>query len=932
MNRPSYIPFLLVLAAAAPVGAALSRNPAPVAVFNFQLTTADPNGQWRWLEKFLSDQITTDFHASGAVAVVARDRMQLLAQELGWVPEMATRDPARMQRIQKGLKITHLVSGVCGVRGEALEIVGQIVDVRTRRELYRKKLTGRTADVLTLQKRLSADLLSWFTKRPVRLILPNLPVWTRSIPAARALYEGMDLYDQGRYHEAWLKFRQSSREDPAYVEAVYWVGKMYYFMYRYDHARRALERFVYLDPFHPRLGDAMVEYLHTCEGGEVPAERLLKIYADLGRRFPGAKVWEGGMQMALARMDMDEWTRHKSAMLLAQLGRHAEALKMRYPATPAFRESTWRPFPTEQILLHHARTGEVVRQDMLRRDAYPINHAVISFPRGPRASLTGKMRKPVRLVGKRQHKLDKWATFDPDHAYDTLYLVAARGHVFKSLRCYPLVDEAAGTMELTLRTPGRGWRINPPRRVDLAEARRTGVSAGKLPRTGIVVVFCIVRVADDAGPVFFRGWRVAAEMEKVGPIGTLDVWCRDTNRYRVDVDGAFGRWHDGIVGPLAPGRHTVRLSPIDANCPYGEWTTTATVAAGEITRVAGRLPLKRGTPWSAWTVAGVEPSYPGYDLRVYKRETGVTIQADDEAVRLVWNRRGDLWSAVTRDGLRFSPPRKLHLPVSSSWLEQDPRLLRDESGRFVLFFASDREARHRTRTYLSWSRDFVHWSAPTMVGHVGTSLIQDSRGRFLCAVPAERRVWVLASREGYRWERLGSLDLGAGNRYAWSAVLRQRGRGQYELFVAGMRRGGDEKGRAFVARSVSGDARSWPAPEILERCDTMPRLAAVHAEGRSVVLAYWFSHVHGKTSSCRSVLFAEGRDGAWRRSAAAAGVLCGYASLAHHRRWGYLIAWSHPHAREGTWASRGAGPFLLRGPSLEPILGERPVPRPRTGP
>ena len=60
-------------------------------------------------------------------------------------------------------------------------------------------------------------------------------------------------------------FRQAARQDPQYLEAQYWTGRMYYFMDRYEHARRSYERFVYMDATHPRVGDALKEYLHTYE-------------------------------------------------------------------------------------------------------------------------------------------------------------------------------------------------------------------------------------------------------------------------------------------------------------------------------------------------------------------------------------------------------------------------------------------------------------------------------------------------------------------------------------------------------------------------------------------------------------------------------------------------------------------------------------------
>ena len=106
----------LVTIAAAVLWTARLFAAANVAVFNFQMTSDTP--EWRWLEKGLSDRIATDFAQDRSQTVIARDEMQLLAQQMAWVPEMATTDAARMGEIRKQLKIAHLVTGVYEVAGD----------------------------------------------------------------------------------------------------------------------------------------------------------------------------------------------------------------------------------------------------------------------------------------------------------------------------------------------------------------------------------------------------------------------------------------------------------------------------------------------------------------------------------------------------------------------------------------------------------------------------------------------------------------------------------------------------------------------------------------------------------------------------------------------------------------------------------------------
>jgi len=246
-----------------------------VAVFNFQMKSNSPD--WLWLEKGLADRMITDLFQERSISVVQRDAMQKVAEKMFWVPEMMG-DPHRLEAIRKALEIDYLISGVYEIKGEQLSITAIVVDFDSKKEVVRREVSGPTDQAMDLTRNLSAKLLSWFTKRSVEKILPELPVWTRNMPAAKALYEGMDLYDQGRYPEGWLKFRQAARDDPQYLEAQYWVGKMFYFMDRYEHARWAYERFVYLDSSHPRLGDAIKEYLHTYEKLDTPQEKLLELY------------------------------------------------------------------------------------------------------------------------------------------------------------------------------------------------------------------------------------------------------------------------------------------------------------------------------------------------------------------------------------------------------------------------------------------------------------------------------------------------------------------------------------------------------------------------------------------------------------------------------------------------------------------------------
>ncbi|HUU92216.1 MAG TPA: hypothetical protein VM238_13540 [Phycisphaerae bacterium] len=731
MNRSR--PTGLFLAAAAALCAAIPCLAADYAVFNFQMQSDTP--EWKWLEKGLSDRIATDFFLQ-KLGVVARDEMQLLADRYGWVPEMATTDATRMGLIRKQLRMVYVVTGVYRIDGTRIRITGQIIKVESREEVCRREVSGDVQQILALQRRLSAALLVWIIGGNEERYLRQLPVWTRNLPAMEALYEGMDLYDQGRYGEAWLKFRQASRKDPDYVEAAYWVGKMYYFMCRYEHAQRALERFVYLDTAHPRIGDAVVEYLHTYEVYGVPDEVLLRLYEDFSRRFPEARV--GRFRI----WTCPEWL----------------------------------------------------------------------APRSQRLTRRGQ----------------------------------------------DLVAEATS------------------------------------PTTGAV-----------------------------------DVRCENLWNIIAKVDDTPSHWCPGLVGGLSPGEHTLRVSAVEPDSTYASWTGAFRIEADKVTVLRFVLPWKQEANWAGWTTMKVSGEYVGdYAPATDGAGAGISVQADAQAIRLVWTHGGDLWSAVSTDGRTLTGPTRLDLPVSSGWQEIRPHLIRDESGRFLLILLSDRSGSHTLLPYACWSRDFVHWSAPARIADhyiFYYDLIQDDRGRYVW-VQQDRTVYrILVSRDAYHWEPIAVLpikrhDLG-GNR----AHLLQRSDGVFELFTEDHKPAFNPNRieRNRPERRVSRDLCRWSDPLPLGRYEYDTRLKrilqtqeALLAQGRSVLLMHLYNLGEFMAST---VLLAETADGAWRASSPLDAMVCGQCDMAWHRRWGYVFAW---YAPEHSYPV--AGPYLLRGPSLDAFFAESP--------
>jgi len=901
-------------------------GPTPVAVFNFQLTTADPNGQWRWLEKGLADQITTDLTRSRRLAVVARDEMQAVANLLKWVPELAATDRAAMREIRERLRIEYVATGVFAVERGQIRITAQVIDVGSRRELARKDVRGDAKDVLALQKRVSAELLAWFSGASPESILPRLPLWTANVDAAKALYEGMHLYDQGRYGEAWLRFRQASRSDPGYLEARYWVGRMYYFQDRYEHARRAYERFVYMDRAHPRLGDAIKEYLHTHEKLGAPAATLLGLYADLRRRYPDVLVHnELGLSQPVTNR---AWLWTREAQVLAELGRHEEATRLASAAV----------LDVQRQLRWFNWTGWAYRIAMRSAHAYNLETARVLMPRGlrdhyrresdprvlqfhpGRVEIVHTFPYPLQVTRTRLKDGRMWY----GHANMFFFVLAPDGYAFRNLTFYPIADGTDAKIGCMLH---KDSFIQKPC-LQVPEARRKGLRFENVPRSGIFHV-CVHAHSNSRyrdPKVLFRGVRAVAELDKLGPYGAIDVSSTNTENFSVYVDGWLARKRSGRIGLLRPGTCRLELRPERPEHPYAPLRKTVDVRAGRTTSVVASLPWKPDSPWNSWSTGVlIGKEYPGQTPCLQRTSGTPWIQADAEAIRVFWSYRGDLWSSVSTDGETFSRPAKLPMPISSGWIEEAPVCIRDESGRLLLAFRGDRQGQHQPRVYLCWSRDGRHWSRPTMAADRSVQhfhICQDDRGRFLWADATGRKVTVLRSSNAYDWHQLAEVPLA---NEAFGVRVLQRDDGCYELIVLEIRYLGEQEittASEIVARQyLSSDGAAWSDPRDIDRLMERQKevaVSAAHMKGRTLV-AYFRRPIYLEDEWPR--LCRERADGTWDVSPDLGGIASHCACMAHHPRWGHMIVWAYP-ARLG-YAETAAGPYFIRGSSVDALFEKR---------
>ena len=890
-----------------------------VAVFNFHQKSGGK--AIRWMEKGIADRLITDFFQSGLLMPVQRDAMQSIAEQMKWAPEMMT-DPGRLQMIQKALEAQFVVSGVYEVKDGNIVITANVVQPYTGKEVARKQVTGQPADVLGMMRRLSAQLLAWFHKGSVEEIMTQLPAWTRSIPAARAVYEGVDLYDQGRFHEAWLKFRQASQQDAGYAEAKYWVGRMYYFMHRYRHAVSAYEAFLSNQSMHPRAGDAIKEYVHCHEAAGVPPDELISLYQELGKRFQRAPIRK---EMGVGTVRSRNWLRARSALLCRDIGRLDQAIKLAIDAHMGSGGSWAMLF-----------TGGILRECVLQRNRlfgtaptelqYPEGCVDIGLNMGSKHDdYTAVFDKDgtIHFPESPPQKLYNWDEQGgklPGSLNVPFTLFAeSQDTVFTRVSFKPEFEGGNGEMRLTLSVDQLGDVAVIKKSVE--EARQSEFVAENLPATGIMDALFSVQ-ADDmrvGKPFKYRGMRMTAVTRKVESHGSILVQCLNATDFVVKLDGKPARLNSGLIGFVTPGKHTIQLERSRKDTPLETWSQEVAVEAGKTVTVNTSLPWKRGSPWAAWQSGSFPETRGEYVVPTLQKNENnwPSIQADDEAIRLVWARRGDLWTAISHDGQNFTEMRKLDPPVSSGWMEDTAKLIKDKTGRFVLTFMSDRNVSYIRQPYVCWSRDFVKWSAPVMVVEGGLwryDMIQDRNGRFVWVGIPEWKASALtirASDDGYRWTTLTSLRVPA---KVVEAVLFQGQTGPLELYVCALtyHRGYEN---TMIWRYWSQDGVTWQRSE-REMAGKLGgplglRIAVV-GDGKQRILGsfeyrFWHYGTEQGLDSYRTQILRGPRHGVWPRVLIVQNIFRDTSAMAYYPKWGYMIAWTdNPRFSGELWV----GPVL----------------------
>jgi HEAT repeat protein/TolB-like protein len=746
-----------------PAALGTDRALSTVAVLNFD-NRNQGDSTWDWLAKGLADLTIGDL-AGQQLRVVSREQMQELINELKFKKQQ--HDPQAVARV---LKASRWVHGSYRVEQDTIHL-NATIQTDAGKQLHAAAVSGPTADVLVLQKKLSAELADVLKgNRPGTIDPARLPRWTESVPATQLLYRGVDLFDRGEYLTAWGLFRRALRLDPGYADALYWSGRMMYYVQEYHQAGLDLERFVRQHPGHQRAGDAVMEIIHAAQLTAPDADEVLRVLALAARSAPMAEVHNqfgagysstvGLYAAGLATQILRAQGRHRDAferlgeqlvnfavdhplywitwhdMFADKVGHlqvSGEELSM--PPRPLFPDFSWTERRGLKVNMGATSTLAVLRAP---RGLHPQQQAFTPIYGGLSTGDDEPLgQRFIRLSPEKPSiEFDFSAEpLSPNLALSayTHYLFAEPGQFLTRLDVEiehkdakvprPFVTYSTGDDLLRgpLQASGRtrfarflpfGTRVVPVR-LRSSDATITGWK--------ITAHFCPCAAA--TGTIVLRGseffeFEVSLDGPALGGLRGFDV----------AVDGLSLGWLRGTrrLERVPAGRYTLRYCPLVNGGVTRHGQAAIDVAAGEevvVALSAGMDPRRRRdlllAPCQTRQISGPYPvERLGAAVGEVELQGNEVCFHEDRAGRwtVLWATRRDLYMTTSSDrGCTWSPTAKLPAPVNSAHEERWPVLTQDPEGRFLLAFVSDRN-RARARTpYVCWSEDLVNFSAPALI-------------------------------------------------------------------------------------------------------------------------------------------------------------------------------------------------------------------------
>lgn len=764
-HSKSIIRKAIILALFATLNTVAATNRITVAVVDFaQVETGAEQKELRWLSKAFSDLLINDLGVHKKLRIVTRENMQLLMQEAdlrgksGFTEDKM--DPEEFRKMQQYLKVDQIVLGTFSVNNEKIRIRTRVIDHETGDILADFSRIGAFTNALSLEKTIARDMLHYYSDETIPPDAWELPEWTESMSASMFLYDGVDAFDNAQYNTAWYCFRRAAATDPDYADASYWTARMFYYRQDYTHAYLGYKDFINRYPDHPRIGDAVVEYVHSRECGAIDPEEAL---ASLHPEAPGVLPYDResftpgkallfyralqtndwGDAVVYNKIDyvscspLADWLVKREQQALTYMGCLPEAfalLEKELQITNNISESGRVSGHDESVRLmsqiameSEDAHGQRLTSEFLNARDYPLT---LKNP------VAKEDLRELNLKGGVYRRGPNWR------------ILAPPGYSFKKVRTQifrtndPLVNSVC-------RLQIRRYRYVD---IDACWTNDKGPNEGKTYEKTIQMppgcTWFYLRPeyhgekgADQAS---FDGWQLTAEFEPIPEdAGGVALEVENIVEYNAYINGIYTRCYNGVIGNLAPGKYQLKIGPLWKNKKWGfeDNEYEIEILPRQIRRMKLTLNLKEYLREAGWNnPAGIASEYPTYkhrprpNINWQSGAPAIVVHPETGDYTAIWSHLDDLWYADSHDGKKWSMPEALPIPVNSADAEINPRLMIDDQGRYCLLFLSNRGVLRNMGLYISWSRNLKYWSRPVMLehrSHLDYDITQDDQGRYL---------------------------------------------------------------------------------------------------------------------------------------------------------------------------------------------------------
>ena len=761
--RIAAVLFLLAFAAPGALAAEV------VAVFNF--AQRDDNPQYAWLSKGLADLLINQLADLPDLTVVSRDRMQMILNDLD---AAALKEPDQVYRscvgAAAGLHAGRMIFGTYAVRGGRAFLSAQVINLADEGKVFETSVEGLPEKILDLEGELAGRLRAYFLgQHPEKADARSVPHWTSNVAAAEDLYGGVHLFDQGRYPEAWLRFRQAARADPGYADAVYWQARMFYSLLLYESAGPLFHDFLRRWPDHPRAGDAALELVDSARQTLADPLALEAVCRDVRARTSArALVYNRDAYGVMLLHDYLDRLIAKNLLSRSEWDAAAQlAMDVQYRVPPAgsLPAGIWQDIGEQQLdsyatfargaaLLRYLHTDRLtLRPGMCSQHVYQFD-----APGPMEASITTRRffgDSPLPTFCARSG--DRYVL--PGRCPGHVCLVAPEGYSFKNASFTVVPYHVEGdppvlaSLHVTMWLYGdAAWghleTDKPPKTFQVVP----------LHRCRFLILCCYMRLIDPMTTLdrpthdSVKEVRIDVGFQKLeDAAGAIRVRSQSTDNQLIYLDGRYALRGEGLIRGVTPGAHVVRVLPEALSTGknvYVSRDSPVNVPAAGTVDLEVRPDFNPALNPAGFTEARRLPcDYPEYMLpprsNVSETSAPCLLRAKRGTMQgyvvAAWSYREDLWFSLSRDdGRTWSAAMRFPIPVNTAHVERAPWLLEDEQGRICLVFLSDRNMQRFSTPYVAWTHDLQRWSPAVRIAEIyadDVRILQGRSGQYLVLLP-----------------------------------------------------------------------------------------------------------------------------------------------------------------------------------------------------